>query len=169
MKNYLSNILIYIAALCGIIAFAGLFATPLMIQDTIKGTWSAYNVKAYLGEKAVFDSGTVQIYKGTWFPIVGYVLPLLMSIFLIVESFKPSLDSKLAIINTVLAILYFFCAVSVLLTKELWLNVNNYEDVGIIRNGLGPIMSGVLSFLAGVIILIVTWMPGRKKIDYIEK
>ena len=50
MKNYLSNILIYIAALCGIISFAGLFATPLMLQDTIKGTWSVYNVKAYLGQ-----------------------------------------------------------------------------------------------------------------------
>lgn len=161
MKNYFSNILIYIAALCGIIAFAGLFATPLMIQDTIKGTWSAYNLKVYIGDNGVP--------YGTWFPIIGYVLPLLMSIFLIVESFKPSLDSKLAVINTILALLYFFSAVSVLLTKELWLNANHYEDVGIIRNGLGPIMSGVLSFLAGVILLIVTWMPGRKKIDYIEK
>ena len=169
MKNYLSNILIYIAALCGIIAFAGLFATPLMIQDTIKGTWSAYNIKVYLGEKETINSEVIEISKGTWFPIIGYVLPLLMSIFLIVESFKPSLDSKLAIINTVLAILYFFCAVSVLLTKELWLMKNDKGEVDIVRNGLGPIMSGTLSFLAGVILLIVTWMPGRKKIDYIEK
>ena len=92
-----------------------------------------------------------------------------MSIFLIVESFKPSLDSKLAIINTILAILYFFCAVSVLLTKELWLSKNDYGEVYFIRNGLGPIMSGILSSLAGIILLIVTWMPGRKKIDYIEK
>ena len=167
MKNYLSNILIYIAALCGIIAFAGLFATPLMLEDTIKGTWSAYNVKAYMGEK-ILDTNE-WLYKGTWFPIIGYVLPLLMSIFLIVESFKPSLDSKLAIINTILAILYFFCAVSVLLTKELWLSKNDYGEVYFIRNGLGPIMSGILSSLAGIILLIVTWMPGRKKIDYIEK
>ena len=162
MKNYISNVLIYIAALCGIIAFIGIFASPLQSYSEISKTWSAYNVSAYLGNS---NSGA---YKGTVFPIFGYLLPFLMSIFLIIESFKPSLDNRLTIINTILAILYFASAVLVLLTKELWLRANDLGDTLLIRNGTGPIMSAVLSFLAGIILLVVTWVPGRKRIDYIE-
>ena len=162
MKNYISNVLIYVAALCGIIAFIGIFASPLQSYNSIHDTWSAYNVSAYLGDA---KSGA---YKGTIFPMFGYIIPFLMSIFLIIESFKPSLDNRLAVINTLLAILYFLSAVLVLLTKELWLQANDFGEATIIRNGAGPIMAAILSCMAGVILLIVTWLPGRKKIDYIE-
>ena len=162
MKNYLSNVLIYVAALCGIISFIGIFASPLQIYSEVSKTWSAYNIRAYLGDSA---SG---VYKGTFYPIFGYFLPFLMAIFLIIESFKPSLDNRLTVINTVFAILYFASAVLVLLTKELWLQANDFGDAIVIRNGAGPIMSAVLSTLAGIILLIVTYVPGRKKIDYIE-
>ena len=163
MKNYLSNVLIYVAALCGIIAFIGLFATPLQSFDSIHGTWSSYNIRAYLGD------GKIGAYKGTVFPIFGYIIPLLMSIFLIVESFKPSLDKRVAFINTVLAILYFFSAILVLLTKELWLKANDLGETDLIRNGWGPIMAAISSCAAGILLLIVSWMPGRrKKINYIE-
>ena len=165
MKRYLSNILIYVAALFGVIAFIGLFACPLQHYDSIKDTWSNYNVKAYLG---VVQSG-VKVYKGTFVPIIGYVLPLLMSIFLIIESFKPSLSGKLTLINTLFAVLYFISAILVLLTKELWLNANNFGTTNEIRNGSGPIMASILSCLAGIILLIVTYMPGRKEIDFIDR
>lgn len=161
MRKYMSNVLIYVAALCGIIAFIGLFASPLQIQNE-HGGWSAYNLGVYFGDV----KGSV--YKGVFLPIVGYILPFLMSIFLIIESFKPELDNRLSVINTLLAILYFLSAVVVLLTKELWLQANGFGEMTQIRNGAGPIMAAILSFSAGVLLLIVTWVPSRKKIDYID-
>ena len=166
MKKYLSNILIYVAALLGIVAFIALFATPLQSFNEIKGTWSAYNVKAYLGEKS---STGVQIYNGSFIPAVGFIIPFLMAIFLIIESFKPELNTRLAIINTMFAIFFFVSAVLVLLTKEMFLAVNELGQTDYIRNGAGPISSAICSGAAGVILLIVTWVPSRKKIDFIEK
>lgn len=166
MKNYLNNILIYLAALLGIVAFVTLFATPLQSYNEIQGTWTSYNVKAYLGE----TSAGVKVYNGSFLPVIGFIVPFLMSIFLIIESFKPELGGRLAAINTIFAILYFFSAVLVLLTKEMFLAVNNFGETTFIRNGAGPISSAVCSFSAGIILLFVAWMPGRKKdIDFIEK
>lgn len=165
MKKYLSNILIYLAALLGIVAFIALFATPLQSFNEIKGTWSAYNIKAYLGE----TSAGVKVYNGSFIPVIGFIIPFLMAIFLIIESFKPELNARLAIINTMFAIFFFVSAVLVLLTKEMFLAVNGYGPTDYIRNGAGPISSAVCSGIAGVILLIVTWVPSRKKIDFIEK
>jgi hypothetical protein len=161
MKKYLSNILIYIAALFGIVAFIGLFSTPLQIYDSTHGTWAPYIVKAYIGESG--------IYKGTILPIFGYVIPFAMAIFLILESFKPRLSAKLKAINTFFAIMFFLSAISVLLTKELYLSVNGLGSTNDLRNGTGPVMAAILSTLAGIILLIVTYMPGRTEIDFIEK
>lgn len=163
MKNYISNVLIYVAALCGIIAFIGLFASPLQSFNDIQKTWSAYNVSAYFGD---LKNGA---YKGAILPIFGYILPLLMSIFLIIESFKPSLDNRLTVINTILAVLFIISAVLVLLTKELWLQANHLGETTLIRNGTGPIMASILSTVAGIILLIVTYSRINKRIDYIEK
>ena len=165
MKNYLSNILIYLAALLGIVAFVSLFATPLQSYNEIQGTWTSYNVKAYLGE----TSAGVQIYKGSFIPVIGFIVPFLMSIFLIIESFKPELGGRLSFINTIFAIFYFLSAVLVLLTKEMFLSVNNFGETLFIRNGAGPIASAVCSFVAGMILLFVAWFPFKKKIDFIEK
>ncbi len=165
MKKYLSNILIYLAALLGIVAFIALFATPLQSFNEIKGTWSAYNVKAYLGE----TSNGVKAYSGSFIPVIGFIIPFLMAIFLIIESFKPELNTSLAIINTIFAILFFLSSVLVLLTKEMFLAVNDFGQTDYIRNGAGPISSAICSSIAGVILLIVTWVPSRKKIDFIEK
>ena len=161
MKKYMSNVLIYIAALCGILAFVGLFASPLQIVNE-HGGWSAYNIAVYLGD----TKGSV--YKGVMLPIFGYIIPFLVSIFLIIESFKPELDNRLTVINTFLAIIYFASAVLVLLTKELWLKANDLGETTIIRNGAGPLMAAILSSLAGILLLIVTWVPSRKQIDYID-
>ena len=164
MKKYASNILIYIAALFGIVAFVCFFSSPLQYKDVIKGTWSAYNVKAYVGETVQ----GVTVYKGTSYPIIGFVVPLILSIFLIIESFKPSLSERLTIINSLFAVLFFISAVLVLLTKELFLSVNGLGEIQTIRNGLGPILSAICSFFAGIILLIVTWMPGQEPVDFIE-
>ena len=161
MKKYMSNVLIYVAALCGIIAFIGLFASPLQIRNE-HGGWSAYNLAVYLGD----TKG--KVYKGVVLPIFGYIIPLLLSIFLIIESFKPALNNRITIINTLLAILYFASSVLVLLTKEQWLKVNDFGDSLAIRNGAGPIMTAILSCLAGILLLIVTWVPSRKQLDYID-
>ena len=162
MKKYMNNILIYIAAVLGVAAFIGLFASPLQLYDSVKNTWSAYPVKAYLGEAG--------IYKGTIAPIFGFIFPFLFAIVLIIESFRPAWNAKLAAINTVLALLFFACAVLVLLTKELFLGANNFGDTPDIRNGGGPVSSAICSASAGVILLVVTWMPRkRKEIDFIEK
>ena len=170
MKKYMNNILIYIAALCGIVAFAGLFASPLQSFNSIKGVWSAYNVRAYLGETIKQGDTTIKVYKGTIAPIFGFVIPLMMAIMLIIESFKPAWNAKIAAINTIIALLFFASAVLVLLTKELFLVANNLGDTNTIRNGGGPVASAIASALAGVILLVVTWMPRkRREIDYIEK
>ena len=170
MKKYMNNILIYIAALFGIIAFVGLFASPIQSYNAIKGTWSAYSVKAYLGESVKQGDEVIQVYKGTIGPIFGFVVPLLMAIILIIESFKPAWNAKIAAINTIIALLFFASAVLVLLTKELFLAANNLGDTTTIRNGGGPVSSAICSTLAGIILLVVTWMPRKKKeLDYIEK
>ena len=171
MKKYMNNILIYIAALFGLVAFIGLFASPLQSFNSIKGTWSAYGVKAYLGETVKNTSGeTIVIYKGTIAPIFGFILPFLMAIVLIIESFRPAWNAKLAVINTILALFFFASAVLVLLTKELFLGANGLGDTTVIRNGGGPVSSAICSTIAGVILLVVTWMPRKKKeIDFIEK
>ena len=166
MKKYMNNILIYIAALLGIVAFIGLFASPLQSYNSIKGTWSAYSVKAYLGE----TTNGITVYKGTIAPIFGFIFPFIMSIILIIESFRPAWNAKLAAINTVLALLYFASAVLVLLTKELFLTANNLGDTTVLRNGGGPLSSAICSGSAGVILLFVAWAPRkRKEIDFIEK
>lgn len=162
----MNNILIYIAALLGVIAFIGLFASPLQFKDTIKGTWSAYTVRAYLGETVKGET----IYKGTITPIFGFVFPFLMSIVLIIESFRPAWSAKIAVINTIFALIYFASAVLVLLTKELFLVANNLGNTLTIRNGAGPISSAICSASAGIILLIVSWMPRKRRdIDFIEK
>ena len=166
MKKYLSNNLIYIAALFGIICFIGMFSSPLQVYDSIKGVWSPYNGKVYLGETV----NEVVVTKGTAIPLIGFSLPFLMSIFLIIESFKPNLAARLTVINTILGILFFICAILVLLTRELYLNANNFGDSPYHRNGMGPIMAAISNTIAGVLLLIVTWMPSRrKKIDFIEQ
>lgn len=180
MKKYMNNILIYIAALFGIVAFIGLFASPLQSFNSAKGTWSAYNLRVYLGETLKNTSGeTKVVYKGTIAPIFGYIFPLAMAIVLIIESFRPAWNAKLAVINTILALLFFTSAVLVLLTKELFLQANEWgnglviidgETVFAIRNGGGPVSSAICSAIAGIILLVVTWMPRkRKEIDFIEK
>lgn len=171
MKKYMNNILIYIAALFGLVAFIGLFASPLQSFNSIKGTWSAYSVKAYLGETSKTAEGEIMvIYKGTIAPIFGFILPFLMAIVLIIESFRPAWNAKLAVINTILALLFFASAVLVLLTKELFLAANGLGDTPVIRNGGGPVSSAICSATAGVILLVVTWMPRKQKeIDFIEK
>ena len=166
----MNNILIYIAALFGIVAFIGLFASPLQSFNSIKGTWSAYTVKAYLGETSKTTGESIVVYKGTIAPIFGFILPFLMAIVLIIESFRPAWNAKLAVINTVLALFFFASAVLVLLTKELFLAANGLGDTAFIRNGGGPVSSAICSTTAGIILLIVTWMPRKKKdIDFIEK
>ena len=166
MKKYMNNILIYIAALLGIVAFIGLFASPLQFYDELKETWSVFTVKAYLGE----STSDFVVYKGTIAPIFGFILPFLMGIILIIESFRPAWNAKLAVINTVFALFFFASAILVLLTKELFLNVNNLGDTLYIRNGGGPVSSAICSGSAGVILLVVSWMPRkRKEIDFIEK
>ena len=104
---------------------------------------------------------------------------LAMAIVLIIESFRPAWNAKLAVINTILALLFFTSAVLVLLTKELFLQANEWgnglviidgETVFAIRNGGGPVSSAICSAIAGIILLVVTWMPRkRKEIDFIEK
>lgn len=165
MKRYVKNILIYLAALFGIVAFLGLFSSPLKSYDAIKDTWSVYNVRAYLGE----TEGEYVVYKGTFVPIIGFVVPLLVSIILIIESFQPGWSKKLTIINSGLAMLYFVSAILVLLTKELFLQANNLGDTLYIRNGGGPIFSAIFAGLAGIILIIVSWVPKDKNIDFIEK
>ena len=166
----MNNILIYIAALFGVIAFVGLFATPLQSFNSIKGTWQAYSVKAYLGETIKQNGETIKVYNGTIAPIFGFIVPFLMAIVLIIESFKPTWNAKIAAINTIIALLFFASAVLVLLTKELFLEANDFGETTILRNGGGPLTSAICSTIAGIILLVVTWMPRkRKELDYIEK
>lgn len=165
MKRYVSNVLIYLSALFGLIAFIGLFASPLKIFDEINHSWTVYSVRAYLGET---NGGNVA-YKGTFLPVIGFVLPLIISIILIIESFQPSWNKKLKVINTVLAIVFFISAILVLLTRETFLKVNELGDTDLLRNGSGPIMSAVFSFCAGILVLVVAWFPNQGELKFIEK
>lgn len=165
MKRYVKNVLIYLAALFGVVAFLCIFSSPLRIYDSIKDTWYNYPVRAYLGK----TSKTIHVYSGTVLPIIGFALPLLMSIVLIVESFKPSWSKSINVVNTILAIFYFVCTVFVLLTKELYLHGNNLGDTLLVKNGFGPIVAAILSTIAGILLLFVTWFPSDKNIGFIEK
>lgn len=165
MKPYVKNILCYLVALLGLLAFISMFSSPLKSFDDIKGTWNVFNVRAYLGE----TSGGKTIYKGTIVPVFGFVIPLVCAIILIIESFKPSWGKNIKGINTFMAVIFLFCALAVLLTKELFLYVNDYVETDNLRNGSGPIFSALCSTAASIILLLVTWFPSKTPIKFIEK
>ena len=163
MKRYVKNVLIYFAALFGIIAFLSLFSSPLKIYDSTKDTWYRYQISAFLGQ----NSKNFEVYKGAFVPAIGFILPILMSVVLIVESFKPSWSRKITVLNTILAVVYFLCAVLVLLTKELFLDANNLGANLYIKNGSGPIMSAIFSTMSGILLLFVAWFPSEQDMDFI--
>lgn len=165
MRSYVKNILIYVVAILSLVAFLALFSNSLEIFDKIKGAWSSYKVNAYLGEEV----NGVRIYKGATLPIFGFVFPLLITVLLIVESFRHSWSGYVKAINTVVSIVLFVSALFVLLTKEIFLSVNGLGEVVILRNGLGPIMSAVCSFVGGVLLLFVTFFPLKQDMKFIEK
>lgn len=165
MRQYVRNIIIYLVALFGIVAFIALFANAIQIYDTLKGSWSPYKVNAYLGEKSA--SGVV--YKGTILPVFGFVLPLVIAIVLIVESFKKSWSGSLKALNTSFAIILFFCVLAVLLTKELFLSINGFGQTQNLRNGVGPTVSAISSFAGGILLLFATWLPFKTDIKFIDR
>lgn len=161
MRQYVRNIFIYLVALLAIISFISMFSSALYIYDSIKGTWAIYKVKAYIGEQGV--------YKGSILPVFGFVLPLVIAIVLIVESFKKSWSGNLKVINTILAIILFLCVLLVLLTKELFLSVNGFGDTVILKNGSGPIVSAITSFCGGILLLLASWLPFKTDIKFIDR
>ena len=106
---------------------------------------------------------------GATLPIFGFVIPLLIAILLIVESFQHSWQKHLALINTLFAIALFICAIMVLLTKEIYLSENKLGDTALIRNGSGPIFSAVCSTLGACVLLFTTYFPLKGDIKFIEK
>lgn len=161
MKTYVKNILLYLVALLGLLAFIALFSNPLQSYDEIKGTWSIITLRAYLGDNVS--------YKGAGLPVVGFVIPLVLAIVVIIESFKSKWLARLKVINTFIAVLFFISAVLVLLTKECFLSVNDLGETQLLRNGGGPIFSAVCSSLAGALCLFVSWFPSKSSIQFIEK
>ena len=161
MRQYVRNIFIYLVALLAIISFISMFSSALYIYDSIKGTWAIYKVKAYIGEEGV--------YRGSILPVFGFVLPLVIAIVLIVESFKKSWSGNLKVINTILAIILFLCVLLVLLTKELFLSVNGFGDTVILKNGSGPIVSAITSFCGGILLLLASWLPFKTDIKFIDR
>ena len=165
MRQYIRNILTYLVALFGIVAFIGLFSDAIEMYDPLKDTWTPYNVNAYLGEK----TKTGLIYKGTILPIFGFVLPLVIAIILIVESFKNSWSGYLKALNTILAIILLLCVLAVLLTKEMFLSVNNLGETANLRNGLGPKICAISSTIGAILLLFATWLPFKSDFKFIEK
>lgn len=165
MRPYVKNILLYIAALLGLLAFIALFSNALQSYDSVKDSWSSCNVRAYLGESI----GNEQVYKGAVLPIFGFIIPLLIAIALIIESFHPSWLKNIKVINTIFAVLFFTSAILVLLTKEVFLDANELGDTTLLRNGSGPIFSACCSSVAAILVLLVTWVPSTTTIKFIEK
>lgn len=165
MRTYVKNILLYIAALLGLLAFVALFSNALQSYDSVKDSWFTFNVKTYLGESI----GNEKIYQGAVLPIFGFIIPLLLAIALIIESFHPSWLKSIKVINTIFAILFFVSAIMVLLTKEIFLNTNDLGDTTLIRNGFGPIFSACCSLVAAILVLLVTWIPSTTPMKFIEK
>lgn len=161
MKQYFRNILIYLVALLAIIAFISVFSNAIEIYDSVRDTWVNYKVNCYIGKEGV--------YKGTIIPVFGFAFPLVIAFVLIVESFKKSWSGNLNIINTVLAVILLLCAVCVLLTKELFLTVNNLGESVALRNGQGPIVSAIASFIGAILLLLATWLPFKTDIKFIER
>lgn len=165
MRQYIRNILIYLVALLAIIAFMCLFYNALEIYDSVKDSWVTYKVNAYMGDKGVIGS----TYRGTIVPVFGFVLPLIIAIILVVQSFKKSWSGKLKVINTVMAVILFICVVVVLLTKELFLSINSLGESVYLRNGAGPVCSAISSFIAGILLLFATWLPFKTDIKFIDR
>ncbi len=166
MRQYARNILIYLVALLAIIAFISLFSNSLSNYDSVRDSWSAYKVNAYIGEKT--ETGAV-IYKGTIIPVFGFVLPLAIAIVLFLESFKKSWSGSLKVLNTALAVILFLCVLCVLLTKELFLSINGLGESTTLRNGAGPIVSAISSSIAGILLLFATWLPFKSDIKFIDR
>ena len=102
-------------------------------------------------------------------PVFGFVIPLVISILLIVESFKKSWSGNLKIINTVCAVILFLCVVCVLLTKELFLSINGLGESSSLRNGVGPTASAIASTCGGILLLFATWLPFKTDIKFIDR
>lgn len=165
MRQYLRNIIIYLAALFAIIAFIALFANSLEIYDSINDSWVNYKVNAYLGEK----TSDYVVYKGTIIPVFGFTIPLVIAIVLIVESFKQKWSANLKVLNTVFAIILFLCVLCVLLTKELFLSINFFNESELLRNGAGPTVSAIASTCGAILLLFATWLPFKSDIKFIER
>ena len=161
MRQYVRNILIYLVALLAIIAFISLFANAIEIYDSVRDSWVTYKVNAYLGKDGV--------YKGSIIPVFGFVLPLAIAVILIVESFQKSWNGKLKVINTILAIILLLCILCVLLTKELFLSANWLGESTVLRNGQGPVVSAISSFIGAILLLLATWLPFKTDIKFIER
>ena len=99
----------------------------------------------------------------------GFILPFVVSVFLIVESFKKSWSGNLKIINTVVAVILFLCALLVLLTKEMFLLSNNLGETEYLRNGSGPVVSAIASSCGGVMLLFATWLPFKEDMKFIDR
>lgn len=161
MKTYVKNILLYLVALLGLIAFIALFSNAIESYDDVKDSWSAIHVQAYVGDSTS--------YKGAVLPVFGFIIPLVLSIILIIESFKPTWSVHIKVINTIIALLFFCSAVLVLLTKDCFLSVNDLGETTELRNGSGPIISAVCSCIGGILTLFVSFFPLKTSIKFIEK
>lgn len=164
LKRYVKNILVYLVALFGLIAFLGMFTTSLQIYDGARHVWVNYKANPLFG----YSYNENIVYHGAAIPVIGFILPLVIGVVLVIESFKPQWGPRLSVLNTVFSILLMLCSIMVLLTKELYLVNNGLGSTSLLRNGIGPILAACCSFVGAIILLVVTWMPSSRKIEFID-
>lgn len=150
MKISVKKLVLFCSALFAIVAFFLMFADPVGVDTKFAGIQMSTFDYVYFGkESAAISTGI----KGAWTSVVGFALILLSGIALMVLTFVKAKHVKLIYFVAFLALIVG--AILVLLTKTLWLALNNASDYAeMYVLGAGPIIAGVLAILSAMGIVV---------------
>lgn len=127
-----------------------MFADPVGVDTKFAGIQMSTFDYVYFGkESAAISTGI----KGAWTSVVGFALILLSGIALMVLTLVKVKHVKLIYFVAFLALIVG--AILVLLTKTLWLALNNASDYAeMYVLGAGPIVAGILAILSAMGIVV---------------
>lgn len=149
MKISLKKIIIFTAGLLAIATFVMMFVTPLTMDLGILGTYNYDFKEVYFPEDDKF--------KFLWPTVIAFALALLSGIGLLLTCLKSAKNVKLIrFISSVLLIaigIVLFCTLNIYIgVNELSEETAELVELGI---GIGPILGGVFSIVAGLSTLVV--------------
>lgn len=145
MKISLKKIIIFTAGLLAIATFVMMFVTPLTMDLGILGTHNAEFKDVYFPEDGKF----------LWPTVIAFALALLSGIGLLLTCLKSAKNVKL--IRFISSVLLIAIGIVLFCTLNIYIGVNELpeETAELVELGIGPILGGVFSIVAGLSTLVV--------------